>query len=267
MTAVTLTAVGALLVVVAGIPTAAADQVVKLRPVVLQQLDHDPAAYTEGMFVDGTTLYESTGLTGKSALREIDATTGQLRRTVPLPPDYFGEGIADAGTHLWQLTYDNGVAIEWDKATLSVLREVPLDGQGWGLCRAGDRLIRSDGSSVLRIHGLDDMRETGTMAVTYDGVPVSGLNSLDCTGNRIWANVFPTDQIIEIDATTGVVTAVVYATGLREPGWHGGAGVLNGIAHLGGAAGNGQFLVTGKYWPAVYRVRFEPAIDAEIQVR
>lgn len=267
ITAVTLTAVGALLVVVAGIPTAAADQVVKLRPVVLQQLDHDPVAYTEGMFVDGATLYESTGLEGKSELREIDATTGQLRRTAPLPPNYFGEGIADAGTHLWQLTYENGVAIEWDKATLSVLREVPLDGQGWGLCRAGDRLIRSDGSSVLRIHGLDDMRETGTMAVTYDGVPVSGLNSLDCIGNRIWANVFPTDQIIEIDATTGVVTAVVYATGLREPGWHGGAGVLNGIAHLGGAAGNGQFLVTGKYWPAVYRVRFEPAIDAEIQVR
>jgi len=267
ITAVTLTAVGSLLVVVAGISTAAADPVATLRPVVLEQFDHDPVAFTEGMFVDGGTLYESTGLEGKSELRELDAGTGQVRRAVPLPPTYFGEGIADAGAHLWQLTYENGVAIEWDKATLSMLREVPLDGQGWGLCRAGDRLIRSDGSAVLRIHRLDDMRETGTMAVTYNGIQVSGLNSLDCAGNRIRANVFPTDQIIEIDAATGVVTAVVYATGLRAAGWPGEVGVLNGIAHLGGANGNGQFLVTGKYWPTVYRVQFEPATAAEIQVR
>ena len=271
ITAVTLTAVGALLVVVAGIPTAAADQVAKLRPVVLERFDRDPVAFTEGMFLDTEAavpvLYESSGLAGKSELRELDATTGQLRRAVPLPPAYFGEGIADAGAHLWQLTYQNGVAIEWDKATLSMLREVPLDGPGWGLCRAGDRLIRSDGSAVLRIHDLDDMRETGTMAVTYNGIQVSGLNGLDCVGNRIWANVFPTDQIVEIDATTGVVTGVVYATGLRDPAWQGAAGVLNGIAHLGGADGNGQFLVTGKYWPALYRVRFTPSIDAEIQVR
>ncbi|TXH26812.1 MAG: glutaminyl-peptide cyclotransferase, partial [Mycobacterium sp.] len=125
----------------------------------------------------------------------------------------------------------------------------------------------SDGSAVLRVHRLDDMRETGTLAVTYNGIRVPGLNSLDCVGNRIWANVFPTDQIIEVDAATGVVTAVVYATGLREAAWHGEAGVLNGIAHLGGLDGNGQFLVTGKYWPAVYRVRFDAATEAEIQVR
>jgi glutamine cyclotransferase len=259
ITAVTLTAVGTLLVGVASIPTAAADQVANRYPVVLQRFDHDPAAFTEGLFTDGATLYESTGLEGQSALRELDADTGQLRRAVPLPPAYFGEGIADAGAHLWQLTYDNGVAIEWDKATLSMLREVPLNGQGWGLCRAGERLIRSDGSAVLHFHALDDMHEAGTMAVTYNGSPVSGLNSLDCAGNRIWANVFPTDQIVGIDIATGAVQTVVYATALRDAAWPSETGVLNGIAHLGGANGNGQFLVTGKNWPAMYRVRFDPA--------
>jgi glutamine cyclotransferase len=79
--------------------------------------------------------------------------------------------------------------------------------------------------------------------------------------------VFPTDQIVEIDAATGAVTAVVFATGLRAAAWQGEVGVLNGIAHLGGPNGNGQYLVTGKYWPTVYRVRFEPATEAEIQVR
>lgn len=256
-----------LLTGIMAVPTAAADQIATMRPVVLERFGHDPAAFTEGMFVDGSTLYESTGLEGKSELRELDAATGQLRRAVPLPPAYFGEGIADAGAHLWQVTYENGVAIEWDKATLTMLREVPLDGEGWGLCRAGDRLVRSDGSALLHFHAVDDMRETGSMAVTYNGIQVSGLNSLDCVGNRIWANVFPTDQIIEIDGTTGAVAAVVYATGLRDPAWHGDVGVLNGIAHLGGPSGNEQFLVTGKYWPAVFRVRFDPATTAEIRVR
>lgn len=66
ITAVTLTAVGALLVVVAGIPTAAADQVATRRPVVLQRFDHDPAAFTEGMFADGANGNGQFLVTGKN---------------------------------------------------------------------------------------------------------------------------------------------------------------------------------------------------------
>ncbi|MUL62912.1 glutaminyl-peptide cyclotransferase [Mycobacterium sp. CBMA 234] len=245
------------------LPIATADQISTLRPLILARMDHDPSAYTEGMFLDSAAgapvLYESTGLVGQSELREVDPDSGQVRRTVPLPPTYFGEGIADAGAHLWQLTYENGVAIEWDKPTLTVVREVPLHGQGWGLCRAGDHLIRSDGSPVLHLHAVDDMHETGTMTVTYNGIQLSGLNGLDCVGNQIWANVFPTDQMVQIDATTGAVRAVVYADGLLDPAQRRDAGVLNGIAHLGGAISDGQFLITGKNWPTMFRVRFDSA--------
>jgi glutaminyl-peptide cyclotransferase len=54
---------------------------------------------------------------GHSQLRELDLVTGVSRRAVPLPPGYFGEGATVVGDRIWQLTYRNDVAIEWDKAT------------------------------------------------------------------------------------------------------------------------------------------------------
>ena len=227
----------------------------KLRVAALAQIPHDPSAFTEGLEIDGANLYESTGLVGHSQLRELDPATGALRRAVPLPPDYWGEGITVVGDRIWQLTYRNGVAIEWDKATLSRLREVPLSGEGWGLCWDGHRLVQSDGTARLRFHNTTDFAETGSVTVkTPDGTPVPRLNELDCADGQIWANISRLDQIVRIDPATGLVAAVVDASSLRDKTWSK-RQTLNGIAHV-----NGQiFLLTGKNWPSIFRVRFDPA--------
>ena len=91
--------------------------------------------------------------------------------------------------------------------------------------------------------------------MTYDGVPVTELNELECADGQVWANVWGTSQIVRIDPTTGAVTAVVDARGLLDPAELADAGVLNGIAYLG----DGEFLLTGKNWPTMFRVQFEPA--------
>lgn len=227
----------------------------KLRPTVLAQIPHDASAFTQGLEIGGANLYESTGLVGQSQLRELDPATGALRRAVALPPHYFGEGVAVVGDRIWQLTYRNGVAIEWDKATLTVVREVPMSGEGWGLCSDGHRLVQSDGTHRLRFRSATDFAETGSVTVvTRDGVPVNGLNGLSCVDGQVWANIFPTDQIARIDPATGLVTAVVDASGLlaaprAKP--H----VLNGIAHVDTQI----FLLTGKCWPSIFRVRFDSA--------
>lgn len=226
-----------------------------LRPTMLAQLTHDPTAFTEGLALDGSSLYESTGLAGQSQLRELDPATGALRRSAALPADYFGEGIAVVGDRIWQLTYRNGVAVEWDKSSLTKVREVPFAGEGWGLCRDGDRLIRSDGSAQLHFHDAADMRETGSVTVTLNGTAVSGLNSLDCSAGHVWANLFPTNQIIKIDAATGAVEAIVQVDGLLDPKLRDNVHVLNGITHVDDT----QFLITGKDWPHMYRVTFDPA--------
>jgi glutaminyl-peptide cyclotransferase len=229
----------------------------KLRPVVLAQIPHDPSAFTEGLELDGPNLYESTGKVGQSQLRELDPATGALRRAVPLPPGYWGEGITVVGDRIWQLTYRNGVAIEWDKATLTPVREVHLDGEGWGLCSDGKRLVQSDGTNRLHFRDATTFAETGSVPVTSDGEPLKGLNELACVGGQVWANIagtFEEDQIARIDPGTGRVTAMVDAGGLFV-GPRADNQVLNGIANVDSQI----FLLTGKYWPSMFRVRFEPA--------
>jgi len=227
-----------------------------LHPKVLAELPHDRTAFTQGLELgpDGE-LYEGTGRVGRSQLRELDPKTGELTRAVPLPGKLFGEGITLVGDRIWQLTWKDGVALEWDRARFTLLRQVPMNGEGWGLCHDGDRLIRSDGTDRLRFHDPVSFAETGSVAVTLDGAPVTELNELECVDGQVWANIWQTDRIVRIDPADGVVTTVVDAGGLLSPDQRAGADVLNGIAALG----PDEFLLTGKLWPTAFRVRFEPA--------
>jgi glutaminyl-peptide cyclotransferase len=104
----------------------------RLHPQVLAEIPHDTTAFTEGFEIDDGVLYEGTGLEGHSELRELDPSTGAVRRSVPLPGQLFGEGVTVVGDRIWQLTWRDHVALEWDRATLALRRQVPRDGEGWG---------------------------------------------------------------------------------------------------------------------------------------
>lgn len=237
-------------------PTAQAQPVPVVTPVVLAVFPHGTDAYTEGLELDGTTLYEGTGLAGESQMRELDPVTGAVRRAVPIPDRYFGEGITVVGDRIWELTYRDGVGVEWDKRTLTPLREVPYTPEGWGLCNDGNRLISSEGTNRLRFLDPANLSEIGTVDVTRDGRPLAGLNELECVDGQVWANVWPTDTIVRIDPASGAVTAVVDGSGLWSQGSQDvrtSGQVLAGIAHIEGQ----EFLLTGKNWPSMFRVRID----------
>lgn len=224
-----------------------------LRPEVLAEVPHDPSAFTQGLELHEGTLYEGTGLEGRSQLRELDPATGEVRRAESLPGQLFGEGIAVVEDRIWQLTWQDGVVLEWDRATLSLRQQLPLDGEGWGLCHDGTRLVRSDGTDRLRFHDPTTFAETGSVTVTIDDEPVTQLNELECVDGQVWANVWPSDVLVRIDPASGRVTAAVDASGLLDPEQRANAdAVLNGIAALG----NDEYLLTGKLWPVSFRVRF-----------
>jgi glutamine cyclotransferase len=174
-----------------------------------------------------------------------------VTRAGDIPGDYFGEGITVVGDRIWQLTYRDEVAVEWVRAALTPVREVPVPGEGWGLCYDGERLIRSDGTNRLTFHDPNDFTETGGVDVTRDGRALNGLNELECVDGQVWANLWPSDNIVRIDPASGAVDLVVNAAGLRARGIPPSAQVLNGIAHVGGS----QFLLTGKDWPKTFRVQ------------
>ncbi|WP_433681166.1 glutaminyl-peptide cyclotransferase [Nocardia sp. CA-119907] len=226
----------------------------RLRIEVIGTRTHDPKAFTEGLEVDGTVLYESTGMPGASRVRATDLTTGDELASVELPAPYFGEGVTRAGDTVWQLTWQDRVAIARDPATLAERFRVSYDGEGWGLCTRAGRLVMSNGSDTLTFRDPLTFAPTGTVTLTnHNNVQ---LNELDCAADgSVYANSYPTDEILRIDPETGDVLAVIDASGLLPATVRASTDVLNGIAQL---PGTDHFLITGKYWPTVFEVRFVP---------
>jgi glutamine cyclotransferase len=216
---------------------------------------HDPGAYTQGLVWDHGTLYESAGLYGSSSLRQVDPLTGDVRRRLDLPPGFFAEGLAQVGDRLVQLTWKEGVAFVYDSRTFERVGEHHYEGEGWGLCNDGSRLVMSDGSDRLSFRDPRTFALLGGVDVRLDGRPARQLNELECVGDAVYANVWMTDEILRIDPASGRVTAVVDAGGLLDATDLAHADVLNGIAY---DAAKRTFLITGKLWSKLFEVVFVP---------
>lgn len=235
----------------------AAHRVEHLRVKVLKTFSHDPQAFTQGLEMAGDTLYEGTGISGRSSVRAGPLGKKPTVRTA-LPAPLFGEGVTVLGRTLWQLTWRNRTAIERDARTLAELRRIPYRDDGWGVCleRTRHRLVTSDGSSRLTFRDPRTLAKTGEVAVTEGGRPVTELNELECVGAAVYANVLFTDRIVRIDPVTGAVTASIDASGLLRDDELVPGSTLNGIAAV---PGTHQFLITGKFWPRIFRVALVPA--------
>lgn len=216
---------------------------------------HDPRAFTEGLiWLDGS-LYESTGNFGQSNLREVSLEDGAVKRSIPLSPIYFGEGLTSWGSDLISLTWRNGVGFRWDRATFRPTASFRYTGEGWGLTNDGARLIMSDGSAELRFLDPATFAETGRLRVTWMGKPVPMLNELEMVKGEILANVWMTDRIARIDPKSGNVIDWIdigrLTSSLKLTNYD---AVPNGIAY---DAKNDRLFVTGKYWPKLFEIRLK----------
>jgi glutaminyl-peptide cyclotransferase len=232
-------------------PAAAAE---RMKVEIVRAYPHDRAAFTQGLVYEGGRLYESTGLVGRSTLREVELETGRVIRKVDVAPPIFAEGLALVGDRLVQLTWQNERALLYDRATFAKQGELAYRGEGWGLCRDGESLVMSDGSANLTIRRPKDFSTIRTIAVTLDGQPLDHLNELECVDGAVYANVWTRDLIVRIDQTSGRVTHKIEAVNLLSPLERGNPDqVLNGIAYDGS---DKTFLITGKLWPKLFRVKF-----------
>lgn len=224
---------------------------------------HPGLGFTQGLIAgtgaaQDTAIWESTGQYGESSLRRYRLGDTQPGRRASLPPQLFGEGICrvGAGAYIWQLTWQNRVALRWDARTLRLAGQVPYDREGWGICAAagGWPVITSDGSAELVHRDPDTLAPVHAVPVRLDGEPVPGLNDLAWAGDRVWANVIHSTLVIGIDPGSGEVTDVVDAGRASERHSYDQA-VMNGIAAL---PADGEFLLTGKTWRAIRKVRLVP---------
>ena len=234
------------------------DGVARWTVEIIEWFPHDPDAFTQGLEVAGGTMYESTGLRGRSSLRVVTPDTGEVTARVDLPDEFFGEGLTVAGDEIFQLTWRSGTALVYDRGTLGLLREHRYEGEGWGLCETGGELIMTDGSDRLSRRDLQTFEPLETVTVTASGYGgrLDYLNELECVEGLVIANVWQTDRLLVIDPDTGRVRAAIDAGPLVVDVSQASAGrqidVLNGVAVDENTA---TLWMTGKLWPRLYRVR------------
>jgi glutamine cyclotransferase len=227
---------------------------------VVHTYPHDTSSFTEGLVMtDDGRLFESSGQYGTSDVRQVDLQSGRVLRRTRLDARYFGEGLAESSAgELVQLTWKEGTAFQWKADDLSAAGRFSYSGEGWGLTRDGDELLQSDGSDELTRRNPSTFKSLGHVKVTENGAPIDQLNELEAVGSVVYANVWRTTDILEIDPSNGHVIATVDASSLVPKGLDDPEAVLNGIAHEPGAPPD-RLLVTGKEWPVLYDVRLAPA--------
>lgn len=221
---------------------------------IVRTYPHDPSAFTQGLiYVDGH-LYESTGLNGRSSLRMVDLSTGQVLQKYDLPEEYFGEGLTDWGSNLIQLTWKAHKGFVYDRFSFSLLRTFHYEGEGWGLTHDDTQLIMSDGTSHLRFLDPKSFREVRSIHVAdQTGHGVENLNELEYVHGEIYANIWETDKIVRISPGTGKILGWIDLSGIiNKSELESSDAVLNGIAY--DRAGDRLF-VTGKLWPKVFEIK------------
>jgi glutamine cyclotransferase len=228
---------------------------------VINTYPHDPGALTQGLVYHQGFLYESTGLEGRSSLRQVDLATGQVLKKTDVPTPYFAEGLALFNNHFYQLTWQSQKAFVYNfdfAHAFAPIKTFSYSGEGWGLTDNGQSLIMSNGSNQIRFLDPETFQVQRTISVTENDRPVNMLNELEFIKGEIFANIWLTDRIVRIDPASGRVTGWINLAGLLSSEERNRADVLNGIAY--DEAGDRLF-VTGKLWPKLFQIRLISRLD------
>ncbi|MFT5886196.1 MAG: glutamine cyclotransferase [Arcticibacterium sp.] len=232
-----------------------------LKFTILGNYPHDQSLFTQGLEIHNGLIYESTGAPEYLRFTEtqigvLDTLTGVLDAKVNLGKSVFGEGITLLGDKVYQLTYKSQICNVYDLNTFQKIDEFTFPNlEGWGLTNDGTHLIMSDGTYKLTYINPKDFSKVKEMIVKEGGYGAQAMNELEYVNGFIYANVWQKNEILKIDATNGKVVAKADLTRLAQNEYRANPNidVMNGIAYDNS---KDEFLVTGKLWSKVYRVRF-----------
>ena len=223
---------------------------------IINEYPHDQEAYTQGLEFYNDTLYESTGLNGKSTIRKLNYKTGEIYSIQPLDPLYFGEGLTLINDKLIQLTWREGIGFQYNPITLEIERSFSYDKskEGWGLCNDGVKIYKSDGTNFLWILDSKTQKEIDYIEVMTNKSSLNKINELEYANGKIYANTyqFDKDVAVIINPKNGMVEGVIDFSGLKDRvNKHPKLDVLNGIAYNKKSK---TFFVTGKNWNKLFEV-------------
>jgi len=222
---------------------------------VLKNYPHSKEDYTQGLEFYGNDLYEGTGDYGKSGLYKKQLESGKANKSIKLADKYFGEGITILNDKIYQLTYKTQIGFVYRLSDFACIDSFQYSSaEGWGLTNDGTNLIMSDGTNVLTWLNPNDFSIIKTLQVANNKGIINNLNELEYVDGMIYANIYTTDVIVKIDATTGKVLSEINLAGLLNMYKDNDrVDVLNGIA-----VKDNRFYVTGKLWPRLFEIQLVP---------
>ena len=226
-----------------------------LSVTILETVPHDTGAYTQGLELSESVLWESAGLFGQSTLRKTDPEDGTVTSTYPLPDSLFAEGLTVVEDTVYQLTWRSGLVLKWNIHDPVLTVCDTIETEGWGICAVNSTTVAtSNGSSTISFRDLSTFETVRTVEVMLEGSSIGFLNELEFAQGQIYANRYYSDYVYRIDPEDGRVTAIIDASSLRSQFDTFTPGVLNGIAW---DQENQRFYMTGKNWPVTFVVTFD----------
>ena len=224
---------------------------------IVNEYPHDINSYTQGLEFYNNRLFESIGLKGKSALKEIDYKSGKVLRNLPIDDAYFAEGITLFDKKIYQLTWQSKIGFIYDLESFKLIDSFQYKKsiEGWGLCNDGKLLYKSDGTSKIWKINPNTLEEIDFIQVTTNKSIITKINEMEWINGRIYANTyqFNKDIIIIINPDTGSVEGVVDFNGLKKKVKnHPKIDVLNGIAYN---KNSNTIFMTGKNWNKLFELQ------------
>ncbi len=228
---------------------------------------HNSSNFTQGYEFYKGGLYESTGnpdFNSATKIAEINAGSGSSIRERSVDNPVFGEGITILNDKLYQISWQDGLCFVYDVNTFAPIDTLQYSGEGWGLCNDGTHLIMSNGTSSLTFRDPESFEVVKTIEVHTDLGPLTNINELDYTNGRIWANIWISEQRMQmdsrmnltkavcIDAASGAVVSYIDIMDLFVRSNR--KNVPNGIAYN---KTTNTFWFTGKYWDNAFELEIK----------
>jgi len=231
----------------------------KLEYKIINTFSHDRGGYTQGLQFHKGFLYESTGQFGKSSIRKVNISNGEIIERENLPAHQFGEGMTIVNDKIYQLTWKSFSGYIYDLNSLTKTKSFyyPAQLEGWGLTFNGEQLIMSDGSDCLFFWNQPDINSSHFIKVADNNKTYNNLNELEYVGGFVYANIYLQNTILKINTKSGEVVASIDFSSLlsfedkmslKNPSGE----VLNGIAYN---PEKQTFYITGKDWPKLFEVK------------
>lgn len=226
---------------------------------VVKNYPHLKTSYTQGLEWYNGFMYEGTGLVKKSHIYKINLQSGNPLQSYKMPDEYFGEGITILNDKIYQLTYHSQKGFVYNLNDFALVDSFRFASkEGWGLTNDGTNLIMSDGTHVLTWINPEDYSIVKKIQVANNRDVIGYINELEYIDGIIYANIYTTEVLVQIEAETGKLLAEINCKGILNmyKTADDSTDYMNGIAY---DKAGGRLFVTGKYWPRIFEIKLVPS--------